>query len=96
MDAVGAARRTPARAPFTVQQADRLPQVTLVSDIQGAEFPVFAHLADSGLASRIDTVSFYVCSKNIAQQSLSAALPGQDAKLARHTDNRGYVCCCLA
>ena len=32
------------------------PQVTLVSDIEGAEFPVFAHLADSGLASRIDTV----------------------------------------
>ena len=31
--------------------------MTLVSDIQGAEFPVFAHLADSGLASRIDTVS---------------------------------------
>ena len=33
------------------------PKVTLISDIQGAEFPVFAHLADSGLAGRIDIVS---------------------------------------
>jgi hypothetical protein len=32
-----------------------------VSDIQGAEFPVFAHLAESGLASRIDTVSTVFC-----------------------------------
>lgn len=31
-------------------------QVTLVSDIQGAEFPVFSHLADTTLAKRIDTV----------------------------------------
>lgn len=28
----------------------------MVSDIQGAEFPVFSNLADSGLAKRIDTV----------------------------------------
>ena len=69
------------------------PQVTLVSDIQGAEFPVFAHLADSGLAGRIDTVSAAPGTLAASYQSCHLKAGREMGLWTQHTDNRAAGHC---
>jgi hypothetical protein len=57
-----------------------------VSDIQGAEFPVFAHLADSGLAGRIDNVRIALAVPADIYRTASAFLDTASAACAACTN----------